>query len=170
MVKTVTVRDSDIEILLHSRNTILFNKGVAWQKKESLFDVSMGAYDGAEVALLVRLYLLHQINETIPSLNFGLYRDDGLAAYKSMRARIIEQYRKKLIKLFKDNGLDITLQFRLHQANYLDASFDLASDSIKPYRKPNDTPVYINRQSNHPPAIKEATDQYGRKTTILTVI
>ena len=167
--KTVTVRDSDIEILLHSRSTILFNKGEAWQKKESLFDVSMGAYDGAEVAELVGLYLLDQINETIPSLNFGLYRDDGLAAYKSMRARIIEQQRKKLIKLFKDNGLDITLQFRLHQVNYLDASFDLASDSIKPYRKPNDIPVYINRQSNHPPAIKkQLTSMVGKRLSSLS--
>ena len=135
---------------MHSRNTILFNKEEAWKKKESLFDVSMGAYNGAEVAELVGLYLLQQIKEALPRLDFNLYRDDGIAAYKSMRAQVIEQYRKRIIKIFKDNGLTITLQFRLHQTNYLDASFDLANNSIKPYRKPNDTPVYINKQSNHP--------------------
>ena len=38
-------------------------------------------------------------------------------------------------------------------ANYLDVTMDLSDGSYRPYRKPNDTPVYINAASNHPPSV-----------------
>lgn len=77
--KHSTLTEKEEEIIYHARDTILFNKGEPWQKKESLFDVSMGAYDGAEIAELVGLIALKSIEEQLPHLNFGLYRDDGLA-------------------------------------------------------------------------------------------
>ena len=115
----------------------------------------MGAYNGAEVAELVGLLILSKINEQFPQLNFGLYRDDDLAVYKSMRGATIDLYRKRLIKLFGDLGLKITLEFRLHRVDFLDATLDLANNTYKPYRKPDDTPIYIDIKSNHPPAVKK---------------
>ncbi len=41
----------------------------------------------------------------------------------------------------------------LHVVNFLDVTFDLNNGKFKPYRKPNDDPLYINRHSNHPPSI-----------------
>ena len=38
-------------------------------------------------------------------------------------------------------------------ADFLDVTLDLSDGSYRPYRKPNDTPVYINADSNHPPSI-----------------
>ena len=35
----------------------------------------------------------------------------------------------------------------------MDVRLDLSDGSHRPYRKPNDTPVYINAASNHPPSI-----------------
>ena len=37
--------------------------------------------------------------------------------------------------------------------NFLDITFDLATGKYKPYRKPNDDPLYIHKHSNHPPSI-----------------
>ena len=37
--------------------------------------------------------------------------------------------------------------------DFLDVNLDLAKDEYRPYRKPNDLPVYINAKSNHPPSI-----------------
>ena len=37
--------------------------------------------------------------------------------------------------------------------NFLDVTFDLSTGKYKPYRKPNDDPLYINKHSNHPPSI-----------------
>ena len=43
----------------------------------------MGAYDGAEVAELIGLFMLNQINTNFPNLTFGLYKDDGLAVHRN---------------------------------------------------------------------------------------
>jgi len=49
-----TINEKDKEIISHSRKSLLFNKKETWAKKgNSLFDVTMGAYDGAEVCELV---------------------------------------------------------------------------------------------------------------------
>ena len=125
------------------------------EKKESLFDVSMGAYDGAEVAELVGLLILHNISNRMPYLNLGLYRDDGLAAYSATRETKVDKYRKTMFNIFKELGLKITLEFECHTVNFLDVTFNMAEKSYKPYRKENNTPLYIHRSSNHPPAIKK---------------
>ena len=35
-------------------------------------------------------------------------------------------------------------------ANFLDITLNLTTESYKPYRKPNDQPLYIDKYSNHP--------------------
>ena len=35
----------------------------------------------------------------------------------------------------------------------MDVTFDLISGKHRPYRKPNDDPLYIHKHSNHPPSI-----------------
>ena len=50
--------------------------------------------------------------------------------------------------------LSITIQTNQKIVNYLDVTFDLNNGSYKPYRKPDNTPLYINVQSNHPPPIE----------------
>ena len=47
----------------------------------------------------------------------------------------------------------ITATANLRRVNFLDITLDLTDGTYKPYRKPNDEPLYINRLSNHPPAI-----------------
>ena len=49
--------DQDKNIIYHSRKSLLFNQEQTWMKKGSdLFDVSMGAYDGAEVCELIGIF------------------------------------------------------------------------------------------------------------------
>ena len=62
--------------------------------------------------------------------------------------------KKEIIKIFKSFRLSITVTTNVTSANYLDVNFDLTEDICKPYRKPNDEPVYVNRHSNHPPNIE----------------
>ena len=35
--------------------------------------------------------------------------------------------------------------------NFIDVTLDLGTESHKPYRKPNDRPLYVHVDSNHPP-------------------
>ena len=52
---------------------VLFNQEQPWMKKEShLFDVSMGAYDGAEVCEFIGIFLFNLLGRQWDSKNIGL--------------------------------------------------------------------------------------------------
>ena len=149
------VSGAEREAILHSRKTVLIDGEDVWCKKDSNFDVAMGAYDGAEVAELVGLMLLWELKENVPDVDFGLYRDDGLGVMSRENGPKTESIRKKIVKTFKDNGLKITIQMRLHKVDYLDVTFDMMDNTYSPYRKPGDNVKYIDSHSNHPPHIKK---------------
>ena len=47
----------------------------------SLFDVTMGSFNGAEICELVGFYILHLLSSKFNKDQVGLYRDDSLAAF-----------------------------------------------------------------------------------------
>ncbi len=98
-----------------------------WTKNDSnsLFDVTMGSYDGAEICELVGLFILNKLGQKFGKENIGLYRDDGLAITKSKSARLADKTRKELHKCFEQFGLNITAEANLHVVNFLDVTFDL---------------------------------------------
>ena len=108
----------------------------------------MGAYDGAEIAEFVGLYILSKLEKIIPQENIGLYRDDGLCVVKGSGPEI-EQIRKKMFSIFKDCKLKVTIEGNVTVTGFLDVYFDLRKESFKQYRKNNEIPVYINAKSNH---------------------
>ena len=78
-----SITDRDIDIIMHSRKSLLFDQNTAWIKKNnSSFDVTMGSYDGTEVCELVGLFILNDLCNEYGKDNIGLYRDDGLAIFK----------------------------------------------------------------------------------------
>ena len=68
-----------------------------------MFDVAMGSYDGAEICELVGLFILHRLNAAYSNGNIGLYRDDGLAVFKSTNARALDKNKKRFFKMFLQN-------------------------------------------------------------------
>ena len=79
----------------------------------------------------------------------GLYRDDRLILLEKGLGLKRERIVKDLHKLFKSHGLQITIAYTGQVADFLDVTLDLSDGSYRPYRKRNDTPVYINADSNH---------------------
>ena len=114
-----------------------------------MFDATMGSLDGAEDGELVGLFILNELS--ITKDRFGLYRDDGLMLLKGTRGRLLDQARKKLHLLFEQFDLKITAEVSHQTVNFLDITLNLADGSYKPYRKPNNQPLYINSHSNHAP-------------------
>ena len=149
-----TVSEQEVEIILHSRKTLLFDKNEPWVKRgdSPMFDVAMGCYDGAEVCELVGLYILHKLSSKFPEGDIGLYRDDGLAVFKNMNARAGDKARKDFCKVIGDLGLKITVQSNLKVVDYLDVTLNLTTGKYYPFRKPDNDPLYINAKSNHPPS------------------
>jgi hypothetical protein len=68
------------------------------------------------------------------------------------------------VAIFKKEGLKITIEIDLIEVDFLDVRMNLDSGKYCPYRKPNDQPLYINTQSNHPPMIiKKIPEMIGRR-------
>ena len=61
--------------------------------------------------------------------------------------------KKKLCKIFSENGFNITIEANVKSVNFLDINMNLDTAIFKPYMKPNDNPLYVHQQSNHPPGI-----------------
>ena len=138
------------------RKSILFGmEGKPWTKNSTNFDVTMGSLDGAEISELIGLSMLNEVKNIsgLNQCNNGLYRDDGLILLEKCPGPKRERIIKDLHKLFKSHGLKITIASTGQVADYLDVTLDLSDGTYKPYRKPNDNPVYINAESNHPPSI-----------------
>ena len=149
------ITPEDIRVIMHARKSILFSENNVWCKKNNpnMFDVTMGSYDGAEVCELVGLFILNKLRTKFNNENIGLYRDDGLAAFRNMGPRTADKIKKQFIDTFKEYGLKITIESNLKIVNYLDITLDLSNGKYYPYRKHGNTPQYINAKSNHPPQI-----------------
>ena len=62
-----------------------------------------------------------------------------------------------MIKTFRQNyGLKKTFTANLKTVNFLVVTFNLCTRKYQPYKKSNNTPTYINDNSNHPPNIIKA--------------
>ena len=69
---------------------------------------------------LVGTYLLNQLKVVIAKENMGLYKDDGLGIFKNMPGSEVERKKKELVKIFKNNGLSITVKTNLKIVEFLD--------------------------------------------------
>ena len=145
------ITKNEFDIINHARKSLLYNGDETWMKKSSnLFDVTMGAFDGAEVCELVGTFLLNKISQKYNKNNIGLYRDDGLAVFKNKSGPESEKIKKELQKIFKENGLDIVIQCNIKIVNYLDVSLNLNDGTYRPYHKPDNQISYVHIDSNHP--------------------
>ena len=85
------------------------------------------------------------------SIQGGLYRDDALFV-SNLTNRLINKLKDQFIKFFQKYGLKITIDVNHQRVNFLDVTLDLSDGLYRPYMKPNNTLLYINNKSNHPPA------------------
>ena len=113
----ISIASKDIDIIFHARKSLLYYNDEPWVKKgESNFDVTMGAYDGAEVCELIGIFMLSLLSKHINKNHIGLYRDDGLSILKNTSSPAAEKLKKKF-QIFKDKDLDIIVQCNLKITN-----------------------------------------------------
>ena len=167
-----TIRDKDIDIIMHCRKSLLFDKETAWTKKNhsDMFDVTMGSFDGAEVCELIDLFLLNSLSEKYGKNNVGLYRDDGLVLLRNANGPQSERTRKDITREFKKQGLNISINTNLKICNLLDVTLNLSDGTYYPYRKPNNETLYIDSNSNHPPTIIKKKTSSHRPTDLLNLV
>ena len=61
------ITQEELDIILHARKTLLFSRYKTWKKpiNESLFDIAMESYDGAEICERVSLYILSILGKMV---------------------------------------------------------------------------------------------------------
>ena len=153
----IKITKADESMVFMARRSFLFMNGQPWVKKENpAFDVTMGAFDGAEVAEFVGLFILHRLSFIMNYSDFALYRDDGICAIKGTK-RTVDDTRKKIEGIFKDVGfqVDIPPTGPVKSIDFFDIKFNLSTGQYAPYRKPLNKPIFIHKNSNHPDIIKK---------------
>ena len=122
----INIPKNDKKIINHARKSLLFNKQQTWIKKESgLFDITMGAYDGAEVCELVGNFLLYALSLKYNKTNIGLFRDDGMAVFRNVSSAHCEKIEKEFQKLFRQHGLKLIIKCNLKIVDFLDVTLNL---------------------------------------------
>ena len=65
----------------------------------------------------------------------------------------LDRKRKKIIEVFKKYELAIIIKANLFVVNVLDIQFNVLNGTFKPYRKLNNDPIFVYKNSNHPPQV-----------------
>ena len=129
----INLDDQDKKVIYHSHKLLLYNQEQTWMKEGSdLFDDSMGAHDSAEVCELIGIFLLKLLGRQYNTKNSSLYRDDGLSIFKNWSGLQMEKIKKRLQKVFKNNGLDIIIACNMKIVNYLNVTFNLNDGTYRP--------------------------------------
>ena len=110
-------------------------------------------HDLRDIFVSSLIIILNQLSSHVDRSAIGLYRDDGLAALKDTSPQAADRLRKKLMEIFKRFDLRITIEANLKVEDFLDVTMNLDTGKFQPFRKPNDHPLYVSKQSNHPPGI-----------------
>ena len=98
----VQIKREDFNVIQHARQSLLYNKEIPWQKKNTnLFYVALGAYDEAEVCEIVSLFLLNNLANKFDKNSVGLYREDGLALFKNINGHRANKICKEFHQLLK---------------------------------------------------------------------
>ena len=78
------------------------------KKGNDLFDVSMSNYDMAEMRDFFN-FLLNFYGRQQDTKNIGFDRDDGMSNFQNCSGPQMENIKKRLQKVFKNNGLEVII-------------------------------------------------------------
>ena len=108
------------------------------------FDVTTGSYDGAELCVLIGIYIQSLLINILSKDSMGLYRDDELFILRKINKQQTDRVRKKIISINKNIDFKIEIVTNLREVDFLDVTFNLENNTYRPYRKPNYKLIYID--------------------------
>ena len=83
-----------------------------------------------------------------------MFKDDGLASFENVCGPQAEKVREDVFKIFKQEfDLNITSERNLKTVNFSDVTLNVSTGKYQPYNKPDNDPLYIDVNFNHPTKI-----------------
>ena len=113
----------------------------------------MGAYDSAQVADLVGIYIQDTLGRIVNSEQVGFYRFDGIIYIPDSNGPKTSSIQKKIIRAFKLLGFRIQIASNLKIVDFLDVILNLNNGTFKPFSKNDSASRCINISSNHPRSV-----------------
>ena len=150
------ITDEEIEIIVAFKKSIQADNRRTWLKScVDNFDVPMGAYDSAQIADLIGIYVLDTFGCIVNLEQMGLYWDDRIIFITGSNGPKTSKIHKKIIRAFKLLGLRNEMGSNLKIVNFLDVTLNLDKGTFKPFSKSYLTPSNIIVNSNHPRSIQK---------------
>ena len=84
--------------------------------------------------IYLSIYLSIYLGRQYDTENIGLYRENRLSIFKNCSGLQIEKIKKRLQKIFKNNGLDVIIEYNVKIVNYLDVAFNLNDGTYRLYQ------------------------------------
>lgn len=150
--------EDEAKLVNLARKTLIEFEDQLWARKDTndCFDIMMGSADSAQVTDLIGIFLLKNLADKFPQLIGGLYRDDALFVLRNASKSQIERTRKQLKVFFNSWNLNITFEYDIKTANFLDSTLNLSTGLHAPFHKQNECLSYVHRDSNHPKCVTKA--------------
>lgn len=137
-------------IILTAKKLLLTLNNSTWIKCHyDNFDVPMGAYDSAQIADLVGIYILDILSRICKSQTNRPIQRWWTRVHTDSKGPLTLKIQKKIIRAFKLLGFRIEISSEPKIVDYLDITLNLTNNTFKLYHKDNETPTYINVNSNH---------------------
>ena len=76
-----------------------------------------------------------------------------MAVFSNISGPQVDRIKKDIKRIFVELSLKIEIKTNLKIVDFLDVTFNLTNGMYYPFKKPNNTPTYINTKSNNPPTI-----------------
>ena len=124
----INIPENDKKIINHPRKSLLFNKQQTWIKESGLFEVTMFAYDGAEVCEHVGSFLVYALSLKCNKTNIGFYKDDRLAVFRNVSSTHCEKIKKEFQKLFWQHGSKLIIKCNIKIVDFLDITLNVLTN------------------------------------------
>ena len=92
----------------------------------------MGAYDSAQMADLIGIYILDAFGQIFNLEQIRLYRDDGLIFILEINVPKTLNIYEKITRDYRLQGLRIKITSNLKKVNFLDIILNLENNTFKP--------------------------------------
>ena len=89
----------------------------------------MGSYDSAQIADLVRLYILYTLSRIVSPGHIALYHNDRLIYIPKSDGPNCSRIQKKIIREFKFLGSKKKKSSNIKIANFLDVTLNLSENT-----------------------------------------
>ena len=96
--------------------------------------------------------MLKQLTYDLNKESISLCQHNDLVVFHNVSKLEIEREIQQIVKRLKECELSITIQCNLKMVDFSEVTFDLYN-LYKPYRKPNNKPIYLNKQFSYPPNV-----------------